>query len=514
MMLETRQYQTEAISRFYTEVREGRNRVMLCAPTGAGKMVIAVRIIQQLLEHGKRVNFIVDRNVLVNQASQSLHRFGVRHGVVSGNFTARTSRPAMVMSTQSMRSRKISPAAYDLNIIDEAHITHKYIADRMDRGKWLGLSASPFKKGLADLFDSVLNVATTMGLQESGYLAPLRVFSGVPMDVTKTRRTNAGEYQAEDLSAETLRVVGDIYREWETKTQETFGRPVKTIVFGNTVADCRAIAAEFQAAGHNFHAVSYLDDQHMKDRLIKDLRDGNIMGLVSCEMLQRGFDVPDILCGIDAHPWRKSLSSVVQQCGRAMRIHEGKEYALWLDPAQNCIRHRDRLAAFWRDGINKLVPMDNKAGKDEPDRKDTMCPSCQAVMMGGRCNVCGWERPKRTPSPGEPGSLCVDGKLVALEIGDPRKHVAKVGRSEYELPPPAAGWSGLCAIAQAKYADRERAQKWCQANYRKLYGGWRMARFDPEKVYDAPTPALSAAVDHSNELYVAGIKRRYKTNAA
>lgn len=509
--IEPRPYQTAAIKNFYSEVRQGKRRVMLCAPTGSGKLVMAIQLIKHVVENGRRVNFIVDRTVLVDQTSREFHAFGLRHGVEAGANTTRLAEPVIVRSAQTMRARDKSAEGANLNIVDEAHITHKHTAKlMMEGGTWLGLSASPFKAGLGDLFDSVINVSTTHALQAQGYLSDIRIFCGVPVEVSK--KTSSGEYDAQEATDSACRIVGNIVSEWEAKTKEAFGGPVKTICFGNTVRDCMQIAESFAAAGYDFRAVSYLDDQDHKRQMIDALRNGDIMGLVSCEMLQRGFDVPDIMCGIDAHPWRKSLSSVVQQIGRAMRTSPGKEYALWLDHAQNCLRHRDRLMNFWSEGMDELEALDKEAGKDMPERKDAICPSCEAVMMARVCGNCGYEPPRRVAKPGEVGTMCVDGEMVALEHGDNRQHVAKVGRSEYELPAPRQGWEGLCNMAQRRYGEGNegQAQRWCQANYRRLYGEFRKARFDAWRTYEPATQQLMFAVEHSKELYIAKKKRARK----
>ena len=508
MPVELRPYQTDALNAFFAAVREGHKRVMLCAATGAGKTLIAMGLIEHLRKHDKRINFIVDRTVLVNQTSDSFAKFGVMHGATAGAVTFGTMEPVMIRSAQTTRSRGLDLAIADLNIVDEAHITHRAVAEQMDNGKvWLGLSASPFARGLGDLWDTVINVTSTDALVESGHLAPLRIYCGVPMAVS--RRSSSGEYDLSASADEAMRIVGGMLEEWETRCDAAFGGPEKTIVFSNTVEDGRKIAETFRAAGYEFHSVSYLDDDETKAGLIAALRRGDIMGLISCEMLQRGFDVPDIMVGIDAHPWRKSLSAVVQQAGRAMRPAPGKDFAIWIDSARNALRHRDRLFDFWARGIDHLIPMDNKAGKDDPDATDAYCPECKAMLTGPTCKVCGWTRP-RPVSGGKAlnGATYVDGEYVALDGQRNEAIRVKVGRKEYALPRPSAGWEGLCWLAKERHKDEDSGQRWCQANYRKLYGDFRRARYHPEKDYPVADTELIAAVDHSTRLYIDKQKRK------
>ena len=114
MTYEKRQYQTDAINGFFQAVRESNRRVMLCSPTGSGKSVMAMRLCDHLLKHGRRVNFIVDRTVLVEQISDEFDRFRLPHGVTAGPITFGRSEPLMVRSAQTMRSRDIDPNDADL----------------------------------------------------------------------------------------------------------------------------------------------------------------------------------------------------------------------------------------------------------------------------------------------------------------------------------------------------------------------------------------------------------------
>ena len=513
MQFETRPYQTRAINAFFQAVRDGKKRVMMCAPTGAGKTVIAMRLIEHMRKHGKKVNFLVDRTVLVEQTSGEFFKYGIDHGVEAGANTFGRFQEVKILSAQTVRSRKVNLDIADINIVDEAHIRHKSILDQMGNGKvWLGLSASPFAEGLADFWDCVVNVTSTDALVESNNLAPLRIYRGVPMNISK--KNSSGEYDVTASADEAMRIVGNVLEEWEAKTDAAFGGPVKTIVFSNTVDDGRKIAENFRRAGYDFESVSYLDDDHHKRRMIDALRRGDIMGLISCEMLQRGFDVPDILCGMDLHPWRKSLSSVVQQAGRAMRSHPGKDFALWLDFAQNMLRHRERVFDFWANGIDELIPMDKTAGEDKPDPKEAYCKECEAMMSGPVCDVCGWERPRPVRGgQATNGAEYVDGRLEALDGPANRPLMVKVGQREYEVPRPAKGWAGLCHMAKKAGRTKESGQRWAQANYRKLYGDFKRAKFDPKKEYDPPSTDLQAAVEHSTRLYVDKLKRESRKRA-
>ena len=510
-MIQLRPYQSAAINAYFASVRNGRRNAVLCSPTGSGKTEMAMALVEHLVKHGKTVNFLVERDSLKQQTSVRFAKNGIPHGVLSGTENWGRRETVKIISQQTARAREIDLTRADLNICDESHVVHDYIAKQIKNGgRWLGLSATPFRKGMKDLYEQVLNVTTTDRLTQEGWLTPLKIYCGVYAD--PGGKSSTGEYKPAESAENVMLVIPRILEEWEGKTEEHFGGPAKTIVFANTVADAEEIAKAFREAGHDFHAVGYQTPQDEKEALIEAHRKGDVLGLVSCEMLQRGYDVPDIMVGVDCHHWRKSLTAVIQQAGRAMRPAPGKDFALWLDVAQNMLRHRDRVFKFWAEGCEDLVPMDTVAGPDKPDRAEALCPKCEALLYSARCRECGWQKPtpQRSANGAGGGTICVDGKLVPLDGNDRRQHVVRIGRAEYEIPPPAQGWIELCGIAKDAGRDADKGQKWCQANYRKMYGEFRHARFHPDKHYPSASEGLEAAVAHSTELYINRKKRERK----
>jgi superfamily II DNA or RNA helicase len=56
--LSLRPYQAEVIAQFGAAIAAGKRRVLIVAPTGAGKTILAVAIILDALRQGKRVQFL------------------------------------------------------------------------------------------------------------------------------------------------------------------------------------------------------------------------------------------------------------------------------------------------------------------------------------------------------------------------------------------------------------------------------------------------------------------------
>ncbi|TIW64739.1 MAG: helicase, partial [Mesorhizobium sp.] len=198
----------------------------------------------------------------------------------------------------------------------------------------------PFTDGMADHWDALVNGATTNQLLADGWLTPLKIKACVTPDMKGAKKAFTGEYDDTDAGQRGITIIGDVIHTWVQQTQKHFGGPVKTIVFSPSVAHGEELCRQFAAAGFNFQQISYLDasDNERREK-IEEFRkpDSAIHGLVSCAVLTKGFDVPDVRCGISCRPYRKSFSSHVQELGRVMRIADGKDFGLWLDHSGNCV---------------------------------------------------------------------------------------------------------------------------------------------------------------------------------
>src|SRR5690606_3846452 len=117
----------------------------------------------------------------------------------------------------------------DLLIVDECHeiraFTSKIIKSR-PKMRVIGLSATPFKKGLGDLYTNLVNVCTTNQLLATGELVGLTAYAAKAIDMTGAK-TSDGEWQTKDVTSRGIQIVGDIVSEWQEKTLLHFGRPVK-----------------------------------------------------------------------------------------------------------------------------------------------------------------------------------------------------------------------------------------------------------------------------------------------
>lgn len=495
--LELRPYQVEAVDRLRDGYRAGLRSQVLVAPTGAGKTAIAAYLMAEAKKKLTRTAFIVDRVNLVDQTSAVLDRYGIDHGVIqAGHWRTRGYEPIQVCSAQTLEKRGFFPDL-KLLIVDEAHCTRKQtnaLIQNRESMKVLGLTATPFTDGMDKLYQGLVNVTTTDTLINDGFLVPLKVYAAVKPDMSGAKVV-AGEWSDKEITDRGRAIIGDIVSEWVNKTNLHFGKAVKTIVFSASVDHGAELCEAFNAAGYNFQQVSYKDGGDDRRReLIEEFRkpDSTITGLVACEVFTKGFDVPDVMCGISARPYRKSFSSHIQQIGRVMRPYPGKDFALWLDHGGNILRFWDDQQSLFDNGVQSLTSgsLDKKTRK-EPDEKTEgviCCSRCKFVMppKATVCPACGHERKRQSLVEFETG--------VMIQVGG--KTVPAVGKYEF-LTDRATVWKMLAAEGIVrKSGDFDAAQRWAQAQYRNIYNEFAQRRVETtERV--VISPQLASLVQHN-----------------
>ncbi len=167
-------------------------------------------------------------------------------------------QPVQVASIQTLR-RRLLPTA-DLVIVDEAHRWFDFMGEWMAKPEWqkvpfIGLSATPWTKGLGKHYDDLIVAATTSELIE---LASSRRSGSSPqrIPICPASRSVAGDYHEGQLS-ETMRqpvLVADTVSTWLRLGED---RP--TLCFAVDRAHARKLTDEFEAAGV---PTGYVDARH------------------------------------------------------------------------------------------------------------------------------------------------------------------------------------------------------------------------------------------------------------
>lgn len=464
MKLELRDYQTAAFDQARELIRQGKRRILINAPTGGGKTVLASALMEMCVSKGRRATFVVDRLSLIDQTSAMFFRYGIDHGCIQGDHPLyRPSMQVQVCSVQTLAKRAWPDS--DLDVFDEAHVLHASHKRRMGEAGSvvIGLTATPFTKGLGKWFDAVVNVTTTRRLIEQGWLSPYRIFSCAEPDMAGVEVKSTGEWDEKQASDRALKVVGDVVAEY---LKHGGGR--KFICSAVDTAHVDELVRQFVAAGINASAYTYKEAAEDRADITQEFRraDSSIRGLVTVTAASRGFDVPDVSCIIMARPLRKSLAEHIQLLGRGLRIapEAGKQDCLVLDHSGNAARFFGRTEEFFDRGIDDLDdgrPKKKKAA-EKKEVEPVKCPDCRAVHKPApHCPVCGHEYPRKVTV------QHVAGTLKELIAGGRRRELT------LELWPQVAGY----AVAH-KGDDDDGARRMALAIYRGMTGAWPLASWE------------------------------------
>jgi DNA repair protein RadD len=244
-------YQEAILGKLRDGFIAGHQAQMLVAPTGAGKTEMAMELLEACANKANRAAMVLDRVVLCNQTSERLDKYGMDHGVLqAGHWRFRPDRLIQVCSAQTLEKRGSFPNL-KLLIVDEAHQTRKQTMQFIAKNpqvRIVGLSATPFTKGLGKTYTNVVSAISTRELVERGRLAPLRVYIAKEIDMAGAKKV-AGEWSSKDTQARGMAITGDVVTEWVKKTHEVFGGPRKTVVFAAGVAHASELAQKFSEAG-------------------------------------------------------------------------------------------------------------------------------------------------------------------------------------------------------------------------------------------------------------------------
>jgi DNA repair protein RadD len=367
---------------------------MLQAPTGAGKTLLAAHIIQRALAKEKRVAFLVPALNLIDQTVRAFEAEGISAiGVMQGDHP-RTNRvhPVQVCTVQTLARRKRPEV--DLVIVDEAHVLHKSLlkwmgGPNLEKIPVIGLSATPWTRGLGKHYDDLIIVATTQELIDLGLLSKFVAFAPSNPDLSGVH-TVAGDFKEDELSdaMDVPKITGDIVKTWQEK-----GEDRQTLCYCVDRKHAAHVCEWFIEQGIAAEYMDFKTSREDREAIFDRFRAGETRIICNVATLSIGVDLPIVSCIIDARPTRSRMR-FVQTIGRGLRTATGKTDCKILDHAGNHLRlgmvtdiHQDKLD----DGSEHSNSERKELEKSAP--LPCLCKVCKAVMPREAkvCEVCGEE---------------------------------------------------------------------------------------------------------------------------
>lgn len=514
--------QEQAIINVREAMRETR-RVVLQSPTGWGKTITAADIIERALEKGKRAMITVPALSLVDQTVEALWHQGITDvGVIQADhYLTDNSKKCQVASIQTLVKRaqvRVPGEAeevirYDIGklpdvdvvLIDEVHrwfalFGHWFAAERWRKVPIIGLSATPWFKGLGAYFDKLIIGNTIAQMIEEKTLAPFRVFaaSHPDLDGVQCRRDSTGaiDYVQTEL-AERMnkpKLVADVVESWKALAED---RP--TICFAVNRDHAAQLAREFKEAGI---PSGYMDcETPVKDRneLRQRFGNGDVRVVCNVDVIGLGVDWPEISCISYCRPTRSEMR-YVQNIGRGLRVTEGKLDLIVIDHSDSTLR-LGFVSDIFHEELDDGQP---KVNGVKPIELPKECPNCHYLKAPrvAKCPACGHEAAHHAKP-----VLVERGTLKELKPEDINKEMPAASK----FPNKHKTYGELMWYQRA----HGKKDKWALANYKTLYGVWpRDSVMGQWKDYfNAPDMELASWIKSRQIAYVkAKHGQRWRTN--
>jgi superfamily II DNA or RNA helicase len=395
--MQLRDYQTRTLHDLKVSVSSGKRRPLVYAPTGSGKTVLAAAIVEGARAKGNRVIFVVPALSLVEQTARAFYQVGLRDvGIVQGNHLQTDwSKPIQIASVQTLARRPVFLDEFKSRgrcvvVCDESHLVFDFyktwFKDWSDT-IFIGLSATPYSKGLGKLYDDLITAETTAGLIDRGYLSPFRCFAPTKPEGLDKVKITAGDYNEGQLGEAMNRahLVGDAVSTW-LKLGEN--RP--TFVFAVTCAHAQNLCDSFKDAGVNAEYVDANTPSHDREMIFRRFQRGETRVIANVGILTTGIDL-DVRCIVLCRP-TKSKILYQQIIGRGLRVAPGKTDLKILDHSDT-IQNLGFVTDIDIDKLDDGRP--NSRAKDQERTKPLPkeCPQCHYLKPSGvrKCAACGFE---------------------------------------------------------------------------------------------------------------------------
>lgn len=365
-MINPYDYQTHAVEAVRASFAEGIKRVVVQAPTGAGKSVILLMIAAACIRNGKRVLFVVHLSeIMVDFAerAKALKEFHV--GIIAPGFNRSPYAPLQIISIQGAVRKTTPLPEADVVLYDEVqHLpaqTFKKLLDFYPDAFVVGTSATPCRSDDKPLkmFDRLIVAAKYSELIQAKKIVPAMVFQ-------------PAEHKGSDLACDPI------------EAYLKYGRGERGFCFVRGIDTAEDVARRFTASDVPAAAVHSKLGRRERLSAVARLKSGELRILTSDAILTEGVNVPEASVCILASACH-FVGGYMQKCGRVLRSAPGKKHAIVIDlvgsSLQHGLPHIDR--EFTLDGktfdLTKLPPL-------------TVCAACGLTQLAGRtqCEGCGF----------------------------------------------------------------------------------------------------------------------------
>lgn len=329
--------QQEALVALTGTREKGYRRGLVVLATGLGKTWLAA--FDAVRMGARRILFVAHREEILSQAAATFIR--ILPGKRVGYFTGRSRDgdvDVMCASIQTLGKashlERFAPQHFDYIVVDEFHHaaapTYRRLLTHFAPSFLLGLTATPDRTDQSDILslcdDNLVYGCDLFTGITSGLLAPFHYYGihDESVDYKEVPWRN-GRFDPEELSNKlaTLARARHALTQWRAKAQS------RTLAFCVSTRHADYMAEHFTRAGIPCAAV-YAGSVLGRAQALEKLQDGSLKVVFSVDLFNEGMDLPSIDTVLMLRPTESKIL-FLQQLGRGLRRHEGKQHLVILD---------------------------------------------------------------------------------------------------------------------------------------------------------------------------------------
>ena len=369
--IELRDYQKDIITRAI----KSKGNILIQAPTGSGKTVIAEEIVKFHKDSNKKTLFLAPKINLLEQTAKAFSNLNpqIIHGSNKEDIDTQAHSFVSTIQTISRRVDFLSSMNFDYIIFDEMHYGVKgkmqEIIKNIHKGKIIGLSATPYDeegKLLTENFDVIIDDYDARYMVDNGYSVNIKSFEAFTANLSGIK-TKIGDWDINELDFRFNKP--EIVNKIVSATKDILKNRDKTIVFCINISHAEAICKAYQKVGLKSEVTHSNISKENQKKIVDKFKNGDTKVLVSVDQLTTGFDVPQTDTIVIARP-TQSQNLYKQIVGRALRLSPStnKKEAILLD----CGGVISRLGL-------PLEPIKEIIKQDEIVRKPYCCKKCKSI---------------------------------------------------------------------------------------------------------------------------------------
>lgn len=346
-VLKANPMQITFMTRLNEAIDKGQDRGLLISATGTGKTYASAFGVQSIKKFPvRKLLFVTHRETILKQAMETYKKVfknekkmalftGNNHKIGEYDFLFST------ISTigEEKYYSQFFKEEFDVIIIDECHrigkdTMYQNILNYFRPKFLLGMSATPDRTDGYDIYNlfqhHILYEIRLNDALESNMLVPFHYFGISDLTINGKDIDEATSINDLTCAKRVERIL------WASDYYGYSGKRRKCLLFVPSIEEGKILASEFNSRGVKSAILSGETNQENREKCIQKLEEDDIEKndyleiLITRDIFNEGVDIPSVNQVIFLRPTKSSII-FIQQLGRGLRKHDGKEYLTVID---------------------------------------------------------------------------------------------------------------------------------------------------------------------------------------